>query len=43
MVQRLAGQGFEPVRETIPQMDAAIALDVSRSAELLRIAKSEPQ
>jgi tripartite-type tricarboxylate transporter receptor subunit TctC len=43
MVQRLAGQGFEPVRETIPQIEAAIAEDVSHSAELLRIAKFEPQ
>ena len=43
MVQRLAGQGFEPVRETIPQIEVAIAEDVSHSAELLRIAKFEPQ
>ena len=43
MVRRLAGQGFEPVRETIPEIEAAIAQDVRHSAELLRIAKFEPQ
>ncbi|WP_233553112.1 Bug family tripartite tricarboxylate transporter substrate binding protein [Teichococcus wenyumeiae] len=43
MVRRLAGQGFEPVRETIPEIEAAIAQDVRHSAELLRVAKFEPQ
>jgi tripartite-type tricarboxylate transporter receptor subunit TctC len=43
MVTRLNGQGFEPVRETIPQIEAAIEKDVSHSAELLRLAKFEPQ
>jgi tripartite-type tricarboxylate transporter receptor subunit TctC len=43
MVRRLAGQGFEPVRETIPAIEVAIADDVRHSAELLRIAKFEPQ
>ena len=43
MVARLASQGFEPVRETIPQIEAAIEKDVSHSAELLRLAKFEPQ
>jgi tripartite-type tricarboxylate transporter receptor subunit TctC len=43
MVTRLNGQGFEPVRETIPQIEAAIEKDVSHSADLLRLAKFEPQ
>ncbi len=43
MVARLASQGFEPVPETIPQIEAAIEKDVSHSAELLRLAKFEPQ
>jgi len=43
MVTRLNGQGFEPVRETIPQIEAAIEKDVTHSAELLRLAKFEPQ
>ncbi|MFC7554466.1 tripartite tricarboxylate transporter substrate-binding protein [Pseudoroseomonas wenyumeiae] len=43
MVRRLAGQGFEPVRETIPEIEAAIVQDVRHSAELLRVAKFEPQ
>jgi len=43
MVRRLAGQGFEPVRETIPEIEAAIAQDVRHSAELLRVAKFDPQ
>lgn len=43
MMARLASQGFEPVRETIPQIEAAIEKDVSHSAELLRLAKFEPQ
>ena len=43
MVSRLAAQGFEPVRETIPQVEAAIAEDVARSAKLLQIAQFEPQ
>jgi tripartite-type tricarboxylate transporter receptor subunit TctC len=42
-VQRLQGQGFEPVRETIPQVERAIAEDVARNAALLRLAKFEPE
>ncbi|ONG44061.1 branched-chain alpha-keto acid dehydrogenase subunit E2 [Pseudoroseomonas deserti] len=42
-VQRLAGQGFEPVRETIPEIERAIALEVEQNAALLKLAKFEPQ
>ncbi|MBI0434567.1 tripartite tricarboxylate transporter substrate binding protein [Roseomonas sp. KE0001] len=41
-VRRLAGQGFEPVRESIDEVERFIAADVARSAELLRIANFEP-
>ncbi|WBV45388.1 tripartite tricarboxylate transporter substrate binding protein [Pseudoroseomonas cervicalis] len=42
-VQRLAGQGFEPVRESIPELEAFIREDVARNAGLLRLANFEPQ
>lgn len=42
-VQRLAGQGFEPVRESIPELERFIEEDVARNAALLRIARFEPQ
>ncbi|WP_419899370.1 Bug family tripartite tricarboxylate transporter substrate binding protein [Roseomonas sp. USHLN139] len=42
-VQRLAGQGFEPVRESIPEIERAIAAEVEQNAALLRLAKFEPQ
>ncbi|MCQ4159560.1 tripartite tricarboxylate transporter substrate binding protein [Roseomonas sp. GC11] len=42
-VQRLAGQGFEPVRESIPEVEALIHREVEQNAALLRLAKFEPQ
>jgi tripartite-type tricarboxylate transporter receptor subunit TctC len=41
--QRLIDLGFEPVRETIEEAERYIADDVTRNAELLRLAKFEPQ
>lgn len=42
-VQRLQGQGFEPVRETIAEVEQAIAEDVSRSVALLKLANFQPE
>lgn len=40
---RLTGMGFEPVAGTPAEFAAFITADVTRNAELLRIAKFEPQ
>ncbi|MFC3127573.1 Bug family tripartite tricarboxylate transporter substrate binding protein [Pseudoroseomonas globiformis] len=42
-VNRLAEQGFEPVRETINETQSFIADDVARNADLLKLARFEPQ
>ncbi|KAA2212140.1 tripartite tricarboxylate transporter substrate binding protein [Pseudoroseomonas oryzae] len=42
-LHRLADQGFEPVRETIPEIESFIAADVARNAALLKLANFEPQ
>ena len=34
---------FEPVAETVPQLERFIAEDVARNAELLRIANFQPE
>jgi tripartite-type tricarboxylate transporter receptor subunit TctC len=41
--ERLTGLGFEPVRESIDEIERYIAAEVPRNAELLRLAKFEPQ
>jgi tripartite-type tricarboxylate transporter receptor subunit TctC len=43
VVQRLAGLGFESVVETQPELEAFIRQDVARNAELLQIAKFQPE
>jgi tripartite-type tricarboxylate transporter receptor subunit TctC len=43
VVERLTGLGFEPVAETVPQLERFVTEDVARNAELLRIANFEPQ
>lgn len=43
VVERLTGLGFEPVAETVPQLERFIAEDVARNAELLRIANFQPE
>lgn len=42
-VLHLASQGFEPVRESIPEVERFIQADVARNAALLRLARFEPQ
>jgi tripartite-type tricarboxylate transporter receptor subunit TctC len=43
VVERLTGLGFEPVAESVAEVEAFIRADVARNAELLRIARFEPQ
>lgn len=43
VVERLTGLGFEPVAESVAEAEAFIRADVARNAELLRIARFEPQ
>lgn len=43
VVERLNGLGFEPVGESVDEAERFIQTDVARNAELLRIAKFEPQ
>ena len=43
VVERLTTLGFEPVAETVPELERFIVEDVARNAELLRIANFEPQ
>ncbi len=43
VVERLTSLGFEPVAETVPELERFIVADVARNAELLRIANFEPQ
>ncbi len=43
VIQRLAGQGFEPVRETVEEAERFIVADVARNAELLRLANFQPE
>ena len=43
VVERLTGLGFEPVAETVPELERFIVADVARNAELLRIANFQPE
>jgi len=43
VVERLTGLGFEPVAESVDQLERFIVEDVARNAELLRLANFEPQ
>ncbi|WP_238384180.1 Bug family tripartite tricarboxylate transporter substrate binding protein [Teichococcus vastitatis] len=43
ILHRLAEQGFEPVRESLVEVERFIASDLERNAALLRLAKFEPQ
>lgn len=43
VTERLTGLGFEPVAETVDELERFIQEDVARNAELLRIANFEPQ
>ena len=43
VVERLTSLGFEPVAETVPELERFIVADVARNAELLRIANFQPE
>lgn len=42
VVERLTGLGFEPVAESVTEVERFIAADVARNVELLRIANFQP-
>ncbi|WP_137124842.1 tripartite tricarboxylate transporter substrate binding protein [Roseomonas sp. HF4] len=43
VVERLTGLGFEPVAESVAEVERFIAADVARNAELLRSANFQPE
>jgi tripartite-type tricarboxylate transporter receptor subunit TctC len=43
VVQRLTGLGFEPVAESVTEVERFIAEDVRRNTELLRLANFQPE
>ena len=43
VIERLTSLGFEPVAETVPELERFIVADVARNAELLRIANFQPE
>ena len=43
VIERLTNLGFEPVAETVPELERFIVADVARNAELLRIANFQPE